>query len=381
VTEFHTAVVDDSGDVHGQVTLVTGNAGLPVIAYTTQSGEVRLAEQNSQGKWDVSTPPCGTAARDEYRISLDLDSSPAPRPHIALVNASTDRLIYGARRDQWEFEEVPTEGGLFPGRVRYPSMKLYKGFREVHGAFKDAPHICYQAAQGILELRHAAKLQPRDSVEADPVDDASPVWRKHVDTVAGGDLEQGWFATMNISFDDTLRIAHFNGLSPAGRDERHLRVVTMRQNEGFIDRPDPGEGWVFDEVDQRDIIGAHPALAQSANGSAAVSYLDQSTLTLNLGIFGGEVGAPQVEVVTTDISPEGVRSSVAQSHRFKWCVVYGFEGRLKFATRAEARSYAIEDVEGGGEWPSMVFDDEGNAQIAHVAGGTLRFVVAPREDV
>src|SRR4030095_17178924 len=175
MSKFFTTTVDDSGDVHGQVTLVTGKAGLPCIAYTAQSGEVRLAEQNAEGEWIITTPPCGTAMRDEYRISLDLDSSAAPRPHIALVNASTDRLIYGARRDQWEFEEVPTEGGLFPGRVRFPSMKLYKGFLEVFDEFKDAPHICYQAAQGIIELRHAAKLQPRDSVEARPVPGASPV--------------------------------------------------------------------------------------------------------------------------------------------------------------------------------------------------------------
>jgi hypothetical protein len=381
VSEFFTTTVDDSGDVHGQVTLVTGNASLPFIAYTTQSGEVRLAEQNSEGEWIITTPPCGTAMRDEYRISLDLDSSPAPRPHIALVNASTDRLIYGARRDQWEIEEVPTEGGLFPGRVRFPSMKLYKGFREVFDEFKDAPHICYQAAQGIIELRHAAKLQPRDSVEAEPVPGASPVWRKHVDTIAGGDVEQGWFATMNISFDDTLRIAHFNDRERVtGQPERRLRVMTMLQNEAFIDRPDPDEGWLFDEVDQRDIIGGRPALAQSANGSAAVSYIDERTHTLNLAIFGGGGGEPELEVVATEVNNEEMRSSVVQDFDFKWCVVYGFEGRLKFATRTEARSYAIEDVDVGGGWPSMVLDNDGNTQIAHVAGGSLQFTVKPREN-
>jgi hypothetical protein len=61
-------------------------------------------------------------------------------------------------------------------------------------------------------------------------------------------------------------------------------------------------------------------------------------------------------------------------------VVYGSEGRLRFATRtrtnAGAFTFAIEDVEVGGGWPSMVFADDGNALIAHVAGGTLRFVVA-----
>jgi hypothetical protein len=386
MSKFFTTTVDDSGDVHGQVTLVTGNAGLPFIAYTTQSGEVRLAEQESNGEWIITTPPCGTAMRDEYRISLDLDGNEPPQPHIALVNASTDRLIYGALRDhQWEFEEVPTEGGLFPGRVRFPSMKLYKGFREVFPEFKDAPHICYQAAQGIIELRHAAKLQPRDSVEARPVPGASPVWRKHVETIAGGDFDQGWFATMNISVNDTLRIAHFNDRGRiTGQAERRLRVMTMLQNEAFIDRPDPVEGWLFDdfdEVDQRDIIGARPALAQNINGEAAVSYIAQRTQTLNLAIFGNRFSPePQLEVVATNVNNEEIRSSVVQDLHFNWCVVYGFEGRLKFATRTEARSYAIEDVDVGGGWPSMALDNDGNTQIAHVAGGSLQFTVKPRED-
>src|SRR5262245_11646483 len=110
-TEFSSTIVDDSGDVHGQVTLAIGSAGLPVIAYTSQSGEVRLAEQ-IDGEWIITKPPCGTATRDEYRISLDLDSR--SEPHIALVNAGTDRLRYGARREQWEGfdEDVPTEGGI-----------------------------------------------------------------------------------------------------------------------------------------------------------------------------------------------------------------------------------------------------------------------------
>ena len=60
-------------------------------------------------------------------------------------------------------------------------------------------------------------------------------------------------------------------------------------------------------------------------------------------------------------------------------MVYGFDGRLKFATRTAPAAFAIEDVEVGGGWPSMVFNDDGNAQIAHVAGGTLRFVVAQPE--
>jgi hypothetical protein len=49
-------------------------------------------------------------------------------------------------------------------------------------------------------------------------------------------------------------------------------------------------------------------------------------------------------------------------------VVYGFEGRLKFATRTEARSYAIEDVDVGGDWPSMVLDNDANTRLGVLVG-------------
>ena len=338
MTEFSSTTVDDSGDVHGQVTLAIGSAGAPVIAYTSQSGEVRLAEQDDQGEWIITNPPCDTASRDEYRISLDLDSR--SEPHIALVNAGSDRLIYGARREQWEFEEVPSEGGLFAGSVRFPSMKLYKGVAEVpleepsppfdvgDKPFKDAPHICYQAG---LHLRHAAKLFARDINLAVfvPPQGATPVWKKHVDDIDILAPEAGWFATCDIGTDDTLRVAYF---AQRLDGSSWLRVATMRSTEQVVDRPDPfGDAWFREDVDTRQIIGDKPSLAQSINGGVAVSYLDRSTLTLHLGLLSPP-GPPLIEVVTNDVAPESW-SSVAVNFKSQPCVVYGFEGRLKFATR------------------------------------------------
>ncbi len=394
MSNFSSTTVDDSGDVHGQVTLAIGSAGLPVIAYTSQSGEVRLAERIN-GEWIITKPPCGTATRDEYRISLDLDSK--SEPHIALTNAFTDpqttahmdRLVYGRRgQQQWDFDVVPTEGGLFPGSVRFPSMKLYKGFRELRDEntgrtpFEDSPQICYQAAQGILELRHMAKLRPRDNP------DASPVWRKHVNTVDTASSEAGWFATLGISTDDIIRIAYFSDLTQLGfPGRRRLHLTTMRTNPEIPDRPlaRAQEGWHMETLDgvDRQIIGEFPSLALMIRDAGAVSYssIDQATQkrTLNLCIFGREPGLPVVEVVTANVDVGGSRSSVARSLSGRWCVLYGFEGRLKFATRTGPGTFTIEDVEVGGDWPSMVVNDDGNMQIAHVAGGTLRFVIAQPE--
>ena len=399
MTDFSSITVDDSGDVHGQVTLAIGSAGAPVIAYTTQSGEVRLAEQTPE-EWIITKPPCGTASRDEYRISLDLDSE--FKPHIALANASTDRLVYGVRGQQWEFEEVPTEGGLFPGRVRFPSMKLYKGFSELplldaqgnpmrdeRGniiiTFKDAPHISYQAAQGLIHLRHAAKLRPRNNPRA------SPVWRKHVDTIDG--TESGWFSLLDISNDDTIRIAHFTDLSDIGGGQR-VNLASMIPADQIPDRPfaEGGEGWAKEALDGgppgRGIKGTFPSLAQTISGGGAVSYSREIPVppdgrpqwTLSLSIFANELPQAVVEDVTHNVDVGGSRSSVARSLSGRWCVAYGFNGRLMFATRTSPGTFDIEDVEVGGGWPSMRFTDDGGAQIAHVAGGTLRFVVATPDD-
>jgi hypothetical protein len=369
--EFTTETVDDSGTVRGQVTLAAGNSSLPIIVYTTEAGEVKLAQQTRDGEWIKSTLPGEPAARDEYRVSLDLDAG--AEPHVAYVGALTDRLIYGVRRGRWQFEEVPTEGGLFPGSVRFPSMRLYKGFAEVEAEFKDSPHICYQAA---LQLRHAAKLRPRDNKEA------SPVWRKHVATVDTASPEAGWFATLNISNDDTIRIGYLDDLSTLGRTARRLHVATMRTDAEIPDRPlaERDEGWFLQTLDGNDILGTVPALAQSITGDCAISYFDRKSRTLKLCMFGNFPTA--VEVVSADVGGEG-RSSVGISHRFRWCVAYGSGGRLRFAERTPnsdgSGTFDIVDVDAGGEWPHMVFDDAGNVQIAHVAGGTLKYAMAARE--
>jgi hypothetical protein len=373
--EFITDTVDNSGTVRGQCTLAVSNSNLPSIVYTTNVGEVKLAQQTPEGEWIKTTLPFEPAAHDEYRVSLDFDDSDDPQPHVAYVSALTDRLIYGVRRGRWEFEEVPTQGGLCPGRVRFPSMHLYKGFAEIDGAFKNSPHICYQPAQGILELRHAAKLRPRDNPAA------SPVWEKHVHTVDTASPEAGWFATLNISNDDTIRIAYFDDFSSLGRTERRLHVATMHTDAEIPDRPlaAPDEGWFRQNLDGIGILGSWAALGQSITGDCAISYFDASVRALKLCLFGNFPAA--VEIVAADIGE--VRSSVGVSHRFRWCVTYGSGGRLRFATRTADSdghgSFTTVDVDAGGDWPHMVFDDAGNVQVAHVAGGTLKYAMAARE--
>jgi hypothetical protein len=207
------------------------------------------------------------------------------------------------------------------------------------------------------------------------------VWRKHVSTVDGSH-DAGWFGTLNISNDDTIRVGYFDDLSALGRTARRLRAATMRTDAEIPDRPlaAPDEGWLIQNMDDNDILGAVPALAQSITGESAISYFEHKSRALKLCMFGNFPSA--VEVVSTDVGGEG-RSSVGISHRSRWCVAYGSGGRLRFATRRVDSSgtgtFEIIDVDAGGEWPHMVFDDAGNVQIAHVAGGTLKYATAARE--
>jgi hypothetical protein len=363
--EFVPVTVDDSGTVHGQVSLAVGNANLPTIVYTTTSGAVMLAELSAD-EWRLSELPGGAAARDEYRVSLALDTRPSADPHVAFASATSDRLIYGVRRTTWQFEEVPTEGGLFPGSVRFPAMKLYPGVFD-DARFRDAPHICYQAG---LSLRHAAKQKRRD----DP--DGTPVWKKNVETVDEVDLvEKGWFTALDFDGEDTLRIAYFDDLSPAGHTARRLRLATMTPGSEFPGQPST---WRVDVLDGGDILGEFPALAHSVTGEGAVSYCDRVSGTLKICMFGNFPESPAVEVVAGDLI--GVRSSVGVNNQSRWCVVYGSGDRLRFATRTGRGTFAIEDADVGGGWPCLVFDSAGDVHVAHVAGGTLRYAVASRGD-
>jgi hypothetical protein len=368
-TEFFTETVDDSGDVHGQVCLAVANPRKPKIAYTTTSGVLMLAEQVGN-EWVLSTVhSAGQVSRGDYRVSLALDSKLEPNPHVAyLAEALDDHLIYGLRREAWEFEEVPTEGGLFPGRVRFPAMKLYRGVFEEHDELKDAPHFCYQAG---LALHHAAKVRRRDRLDEDPV------WKKNVERVAGGGADQGLFATLDFDGRDTLQIAYFDDLDPLGQTARRLHLATMTAGLDFPGQPN---SWQVDMLDGGDILGEYPALAHSVTGEGVVSYFERRARALKVCMFGNFPESPAVEVVPDEVDGDDVRSSVALSPAFRWCVAYGSGGRLRFATRTGVGAFAIDDVDTGGSWPSLAFDPDGNAHVGHVEGGTLKYALAPPGD-
>ena len=93
MTEFDTVIVDDSGDVHGQATLVTGNAGLPFIAYTTQSGEVEARTADCRGRMDHHhTAMRYRRARREPHFARPRQQSGAATAHRTrqCVHQSTD---------------------------------------------------------------------------------------------------------------------------------------------------------------------------------------------------------------------------------------------------------------------------------------------------
>jgi len=161
------------------------------------------------------------ATRDEYRISLDLDSN--SEPHIALIafeQAFTDQLVYGARRQQWGFEEVPRRAGYSRAGCASPSMKLYKGFLEapvldengnllrdeqVHHPTSTTLTNLLSSARG-FELRHAASCALATTPALSGLEKA----RQH----------DRWFGIRLVLVLDVarghVRIAHFTDLSNIG---------------------------------------------------------------------------------------------------------------------------------------------------------------------
>jgi hypothetical protein len=362
-TEFFTEAVDDSNTAHGQVSLVLDTQDTPWLAYTTPSGDVMLARRG-ETEWEHERLPTEQAALDDYRIGLGIDS--ALNPHVAYQSRATDHLIYGVRGAQWSFEEVPTSAGLFPDRIRFPSMTVNLGvFSEP--PFKDRPHFAYQSG---LSLWHATKAPPK----TDP--NKPPTWKKNVRPVDSTNAaEKGWFPKLTFDRrDEILRIVYSDDLTPAGQPERRLRVATMIPGTEFPGQPD---SWNIQLLHGGQISAQCPAMEHFITGESVVSYFDGVGRTLNVCIFGNFPESPAVEVVTDDVDEDSRHSACGvEFERSRTCVLYGFGGRLRFAMRTGLGTYSLEDVEAGGAWSDLRFDSVGTAHVAHIAAGTLRYGVA-----
>lgn len=361
-TEFFTEVVDPTNVAHGQVSLVVDPADTPWLAYTTPSGDVMLARRG-ETEWQCERLPTEPAAHDAYRIGLGIDSG--LNPHVAYQSRAADHLIYGVRETQWSFEDVSTVAGLFPERVRFPSMTVNLGvFSEP--PFKNRPHFAYQNG---LSLWHATKAPPK----AEPNKPAT--WKKNRHIVDQSNFaEKGWFPVLTFDHrDERLRIAYFDDLSPAGQSVRRLRVATMVPGTDFVGQPD---SWNVEVLHGGQVLGEFPAMGHSITGESVVSYIERLGRTLNVCIFGNFPESPAIETVTSDLDNDNVHSACGVGHPAQICVAYGSGGQLRFARRTGIGTFSIEDVEPGGAWSDLRFDSVGTAHVAHIAAGTLRYGVA-----
>ncbi|KOG42820.1 hypothetical protein [Streptomyces resistomycificus] len=366
-TTFETEVVDPANAAHGQVSLTLDPSDNPLLAYTTPSGDVMLARRG-ETEWQCERLPSESAAHDAYRIGLAVDSG--LNEHVSYQSRATDHLIYGVRKaheTQWDLEEVPTSAGLFPDRIRFPSMRVNAGvFSE--DPFKDRPHFAYQSG---LQLWHATKAPPK----SDPGKPAT--WRKNVHVVdPGNTAEAGWFPA--LTFDrrnETLRIAYVDDLSPTGASARRLHVGTMSPGTDFVGQED---SWHIQVLHGGQVSGELPAMEHSITGESVVSYYETQGRTLNVCIFGNFPESPAIEVVAGDVDDVGGRHSACGiGFPANICVVYGSGGQLKFARRTGIGTFDIQDVEAGGAWSDLKVDGVGSLHVAHIAGGTLRYGLAP----
>ncbi|MFJ4948179.1 hypothetical protein [Streptomyces sp. NPDC088760] len=359
---FDTEVVDKTGTAAGQVSLAVDETNTPWIAYATNGGNVVVAHREEDG-WSRTELPAGPAARDIYRIGLAIDSR--ERPHVAFPTEADDHLVYGVRDTQWTFEDVPTSGGILTGRVRFVSLRLHPGVFSPP-AFKDTPNLAYQSG---FSLWYATKAPPKSTP------DSPPRWKKNVQRVDEGDVvEKGWFPVLDFDAQETLRIAYFDDLSATGQAIRRLRVATRVPGTDFPGQPD---SWQVQLMSGDQILGEYPAMGHSITGESFISYHERTERALKLCIFGNFPESPATETVSNQVAGDDVHSACAVNHNSRICVVYGSEGRLKFATRTGIATFDLQDVEAGGAWSDLVFDREGSAHVAHLNGSELRYGLAP----
>jgi hypothetical protein len=360
--DFFTEVVDGSGTAVGQLSLAVDETNTPWIAYATTGGSVTVVRREKEG-WIRQPLPSDAkaAARDAYRIGLAISSLPSLNPHIAYQSKDTDHLIYGVRGTKWNLEEVPTQGGLFVGPVRFVSLRLNPGFAVL--ANKDTPDLSYQSG---TSLWHAAKAPPS---EGQP-----PRWKKNVHEVdKGGLVEKGWFSTSAYTRWGLYRIAYFDDLAPAGQAVRRLRVARLAGGAG-TGQPEQSQ---VEVLHGGQILGSRPSMTFADSGEGLISYYERNERAIRFCIFGSTLEQPP----TTQVVSDGVEG---EEEAYSACgigahppiyVVYGAGGQLKIA-EGDGSSFAVGDIEAGGAWSDLVIDREGTIHVAHMNGSEVRYGAA-----
>lgn len=372
---FSVETVDDSGDVRGQLSVAIDVNGAPQVAYSTKNGIARLAQRSSEG-WVRNDLATGVpVSADDGRVSLQIDSQ--NRPHIGFREGNESHIVYGVRDGSWSFEHVPTDGGVFPGACMHVSMQLQKG--RFDASLRDVPNFAFQEI-GTQDLCHIAKFGGKWQGNFSRIDD--PEFR-----------ESGVNASLAFRADEVAQIAYLeHQVSEDSGEFSALLKLATRPQATPPDDSLAGGGW------QRRVLSVEPdkgRFCSMANGTAGrnlIAYFDRGSETLKAWVeLPLELGPePRLETIATGItkafpSAADKRAGVEFSTGDNFRVAYADSGstqdtRPRYAIRRLNGTWTVETIDESpvdfDAWPHLACDKNGDAHIAFVSGGTLKYALA-----
>jgi hypothetical protein len=353
MAQFTLETVDGPARVRGQCCVALDKTGNPRIAYAAAGGDVRLARRNA-GVWTIEDLPTGTivAPSDVDRVCLEIDSK--GQPHIAYVDNESGHLLHGVRSgDGWTLTPVPTS--LFfgdPRGVVHIALKLHPG--RMNPELLDAPIFGFHDLTSVSlgYTRHVnGKLKPTLAAST---------------SALAGALDDSQVAStgmcLAMAFDrlsESLHLAYTSEVADVQRLRRKRILDTTAAKLSEADLLESG----------RFVVGSTSIAKGTA--STCVAFVDVTNQAVKAWVELPDLPEPSKELVAANVA--GTVPSVAQN-RGEFRLAYSDNNTPKLATRDRFGAWSLEVIDpDGGTMPSLAYDNLGNAHVAYVAGGTLKY--------
>jgi len=342
------AVANDIAVSGGEVSLALDKAGNPNIAFSQAgSGQIVVARRNG-GSWTHENVPGGFIGAD-IRPWLAIDSQGNPR--LGYQDLSSGELIHAVKSaGQWSFTHIstrltPIQG---PGGVAGVTFALHPGRLDTQS--RDVGYFVYvDLASDGIGFAHTGGIGP------------TPV------TVQVDTTELTTFADPSVSFDPSENffvgyVSFFHSGSPQDFvSVRETHVVDIEQ--GTFSTPEVIEG-------SQQINVRRPTSIVRTFSDGCLAYFDMANKVLKASVSSG--GFSGIETVAANVN--NIVTPSAAANRGAYRVAYADVDAVKLASRSPSGTWTVEAVDAvSAGSPSLAYDNAGTANIAYVAGGTLKY--------
>lgn len=345
MADFRFETVDSAANPMGLCCLALDKTGNPRIAFAGGQGEIKLAQRNAD-VWSVEEVFSAgrISVTEDNRVWLQIDST--GNPQIAFIAQGSGHLVYGVKRGNWTFTEIPTSS-LGLGAPIHLSFVLHPG--RFTPELRDTPHFLFHdgsdTALGYARLFNGDFKTQSISSEA---------------------TESGMFSSAVVDpGSEEINVAYVANLADPATQMRH----SIRIRDPLVKTLSVDDGSL--SVTEKLGVGVfirHTSIA-GETGRNCVACFDAQTNALKAvvqesGFTAQEIIAPNVAATVPS----------AAKHLGFYRVAFADDNKTKLASRNRLGNWSVEIVDAaGGAMPSLGYDLENNCHIGYVAGTALKY--------